>query len=115
MVRDLKIRNDRITVLLNFYVLAVIFTDRYGRVDDIRDRHHDLLDALLEIFFFLLQLSKVVGSCCNLFLNFLSLFLLALSHQCADLLGDLISARAEVISLLLYFSVLLVQFDHFVY
>ena len=37
MVRDLKIRNDRITVLLNFYVLAVIFTDRYGRVDDIRD------------------------------------------------------------------------------
>ena len=44
---------------LYFHVLAVIFTDRNGRIDDVRDRHHDLFDALLEgLFFFLLKFSK---------------------------------------------------------
>ena len=42
VVWDLKIRNDRITVLLDFYVLAVIFTDRYRWINDIRDGHHNL-------------------------------------------------------------------------
>ena len=39
----------------------------------------------------------------------------SLTHQCTDLFGDLVSVRAEIISLFLYFSVLLVQLDHFVY
>ena len=80
VVRDLEIRNDRITEFLYFHVLAVIFTDRNGRIDDVRDRHHDLFDALLEVFFFLLKFSKVIGSCGNLFLYLFCFFSLSLSH-----------------------------------
>ena len=30
---------------------AVIFSDRYGRIDDVRDYHHDLLDFFFYFFF----------------------------------------------------------------
>ena len=33
---------------------AVIFSDRYGRIDDVRDRHHDPGYFLLQFFFLLL-------------------------------------------------------------
>ena len=42
MIWDLKIRYYRLTETLNFYVLAVIFTDRYAWIDDVRNGHHDL-------------------------------------------------------------------------
>ena len=42
MIRNLKIRNNRLAEFLDLYVLAVIFADRYARIDDVRNGHHDL-------------------------------------------------------------------------
>ena len=42
MIRNLKIRYKRIAEFLDLYVLAVVFTDRYAGIDDVRNGHHDL-------------------------------------------------------------------------
>ena len=42
MIRNLEIRYKRIAEFLDLYVLAVVFTDRYAGIDDVRNGHHDL-------------------------------------------------------------------------
>ena len=42
MVRNLKLRNCRLSELFDLYILAVIFSNGDAWVNDIRDRHHDL-------------------------------------------------------------------------
>ena len=91
VVRNLEIRNYRLAVTLNLYVLAVVFPDRYTRVNDVRDSHHILQDLLIQLFFLLGKLCQTVCLCSYLLLNFLCLFLLALAHQRADLLGQLVT------------------------
>ena len=91
VVRNLEIRNYRLAVTLNLYVLAVVFPDRYTRVNNVRDSHHVLQDLLIQLFFLLGKLCQTVCLCSYLLLNFLCLFLLALAHQRADLLGQLVT------------------------
>ena len=42
VVRDLEIRYNRLAEALDLYVLAVVFTDRNTRINDVRDGHHNL-------------------------------------------------------------------------
>ena len=52
MIRNIKFRNHRISVFLDFYVFAVIFSDRNRRINDVWDRHHDLFNSCFYFFFF---------------------------------------------------------------
>ena len=61
MVRDLEIRNYRLTESLDLHVLAVILSDGYAGIDDVRDGHHDLQDLLIQLFFLLGQLLQLLG------------------------------------------------------
>ena len=115
MVRDLKIRDHRLSVFLDLHVLGIVFSDGNTGIDDIGNGHHDLFDPGVQILFLLLQLCQMIRGFCHLLLYFLSLFLLSLAHQSSDLLGDLVSAGSQVIGLFLYFSVFFVQGDHFVH
>ena len=54
VIWDFEIRYDRIAKFFDLYIAAVIFSDRYGRIDDVRDRHHDPGYFLLQFFFLLL-------------------------------------------------------------
>ena len=52
MIRNLKIRNNRLTVFGNFHIFRIILTDRYTWINDIRNYHH-----IFEKFFLYLFLS----------------------------------------------------------
>jgi len=54
VIRDLKIRNNRFAKLLDLHIAGIILADRYGRINDVRDRHHDLGNFLLKFLFFFL-------------------------------------------------------------
>ena len=86
VIRNLKIRNYRLTITCDFYILAVILTDRNAWVNDVRNNHHYLLNLLLKLSFLLLKLSKSCGIICHLLLDSFCLFLPALSHKSANLL-----------------------------
>ena len=113
VVRNREIRNDRLAETLNLDVFAV-FADRHAGVDDIRDRHHDLEDLLVELLFFSLCGDELIGLCLDLCLDFLSLGLLTLTHQRTDLLGELISGSAQAVGLLLRSAFFGVQLDDFI-
>ena len=57
VIRNFEIRNNRLTEFLDFYVLTVIFTDRYRRINDVRDNHHILQKLFLNLFFSLGKIS----------------------------------------------------------
>ena len=115
VIRNLEIRYHRLAVALNLYVLAVVFTDRYTRIDDIRDGHHILQDLLIQFFLFLRKLCQTVCLCGYLLLDLFCLFLLALAHQRANLLGKLVTLCTQVICFLLSCSLLSVQRNDLVY
>ena len=46
MIWDFKIRNHRITKLLNFYIFSIIFTNWNTRVNDVWNYHHALIQFL---------------------------------------------------------------------
>ncbi len=115
MVGNLKIRRHRLAIFLHLHVLAVIFANRHGRVDDIRNCHHDFRDFLLQLSFHLLKLGQTLSSCIDFGLYFLCLFLLALSHQGANLLGKLLAVGAERIGFLLGLPRLCVQLDDLIH
>ena len=60
MIWDLEIRNNRLTKTLNFYVLAIIFSNRDRRINDVRNGHHDLFDLLLKLAFLCLKLCQTL-------------------------------------------------------
>ena len=115
MVRDFKIGHDRLPVFFDFHVAAVVFADRNGRIDDIGDRHHDLI-------YFFLQLTLLCFQFCQMLRIFLYLrfqchgfVFFALTHQCADLFGNHIPAGTKRVCFLFCFSGLRVQSNHFIH
>ena len=90
VIRDLKIRNCRLTKSLDLYVLTVVFPDRHRRINDIWNRHHNLFD--LFFYFFLLCGKLVDSSCafCHLFLKCFCFFKFLLSHHGANFFGGFI-------------------------
>ena len=114
VIRNLEIRNDRIAKLLNLNVLGIVLADRNGRVNDVRDDHHTVLDFLSEGLFVLLELGHLVGHSLYLGLDLLSLFLLTLGHQTADLLGLLVALCTQLVTAGLGCTVLRVKLDDLV-
>ena len=91
VIRDLKIRNNRLSEFFNLNVFTIIFSNRYCRINDIRNYHH-ILQKLFFYFFF--SCRKFINTCSgssHLLFNFLCLFAFSLSHQSANLFGNFIS------------------------
>ena len=57
MIGNLKIRNNRLAISLNFDIFAVVFSDRNRRVDYVRNLHHDFGYFCAKFFFLLLKFS----------------------------------------------------------
>ena len=86
VVGYLEFGYKRLAEALDLNVLAVVLADGYGRVDDLRNAHHDLCYLRAELGFLLLKLRKKLRLLCDLFLDSHGFFLLALTHQHTDLL-----------------------------
>ena len=114
VVGDLEIRDHGLAEAFDLHVLAVVFSDGNGGVDDVRDRHHDGADLFGELGFLLLQFRKTGGLFGDLLLDGLGLFLLTLRHETADLLRELVPVPAELVGLLHDGAVFGVESDHFV-
>ena len=114
MIRNFKIRNNRLTKFLNLYVLAVVFTDRYRRIDDVRDHHHIFQKLFLNLFLSLRKFLNTSSGCSNLFFNLFCLFSFSLAHKSTDLFGDLVSLSTESLNLLLDLSVFFIKFENLV-
>ena len=114
MIWNLEIRNNRLAKLLDFYVAAIVFSDRYGWINDVWNSHHDLGDFLGKLLLLCLKLSQtscILGYFC---LYFLCFFLLPLCHQCTNLLGNLVFIGTKLICFCLCGTRLCVQFNHFI-
>ena len=98
MVGDLIIRHNRITKFFQLHIFRIVFADRDRGVDDVRNDHHAALDLLREGLFIRLELLHLVRHCLDLGLDLFGLFLLALGHQAADLLGLLVAHRAQLVA-----------------
>ena len=114
VIRDLKIRNYRLAVAGYFNVLAVVLAYRNRRINDVRNGHHDLLYLLGKLLFLLLKRFKLIGELLYLSLCLLSLVLLALSHEAANLLGNAVSVGSEGVAALLSLAELCIQLDNLI-
>ena len=104
MIRDFKIGNHRVTESFHFHIGAVIGTDGDGGVNDIGDIQHNGVDTLGILLLQSFQLGKAVGVCLDLRLDLFGLLqlggvLFGLTHQNSDLLGEGISAGADLAGL----------------
>jgi len=115
MIRNFIIRNNRLAETFDLYVLAVIFSNRDRRVDDIRDCHHDCFDFFFYFFFSCRQFINFCTGSCNFFLHFFCFFFFTLCHQCTDLFTDFVFICTQGFYFLLNISVFLIQSDDFIY
>ena len=115
VVRDFEIRNNGFAESFYFHVFAVVFTDGNGRIDDVRNGHHDFFDAFFYIFFFCCQFVNAFCISSDLCFYFFGFFFFAFCHQTADLFGQFISLCTQSFYFLFDGSVFLIQFDNFVY
>ena len=93
MVGDLKVGYKRLAESLYLDILGIIFTDRYGRIDDIGDDSHDLVDLLGKLSLLSRKCLELFSHIGYLLLGSLGFFLLALSHEGTDLLAYLVTLR----------------------
>ena len=114
VVRNFKIRNLRLTESLNFYILAVIFSDRDGRIDDIGNDHHSLPDFLVHNLLTVFKLGNSLSRISNLCLDCHCFILFPLTHQLSDFLGNLIALSLKCFLLLKKFSSLFIKLDDFI-
>lgn len=84
-------------------IISLLLPNRHGRVDDVWYHHHNLGNLFLQFPFQLLQLCKAFGPSIYLCLHSFCFFFLALPHQRANLLGQLLALGAEGVCLLLGF------------
>ena len=119
VVRDLEIRYKRVAEALIFDIFGVVLTDRNGRVDDVRDDHHDLADLGLKLVLALSERLHLGVKLCLLLCNagfcLLRTCDLAACDPLADLLAQRLSLGTELVALLLCLTGLLVQLDDLVY
>ena len=114
VIRNLKVRNDRFAESFDFNVLAVIFSDRNGRINDIRNQHHPLPDLTFQLGFAYFEVLKLYFEVLDLLLCGFSLVLLALTVQFADFLGNAVTVSAECACAGLCVAELLVECRNFI-
>ena len=115
MIGDLIVGNQRLAELFQLHIFAVVLTDRHRGIDHLRNDHHSLLDLGFQLGFQSFQLFHLLTHGSGTGLYFLSLVLLALSHQAADLLGERVAFTAQAVCLGLCLTVLLVEFQHLIH
>ena len=71
VIRNIKIRNNRLTVLLDLHIVSIIGSDRNRRIDDIGDHHHILEDDLIRFLLNGVELFKTLSHLIDLSLNFI--------------------------------------------
>ena len=71
MIRNIKIRDDRLAILLDLNVVSIIRSDRNGRIDDIGNHHHVLKDDLIRFLLNGVELFKTLSHLIDLSLNFI--------------------------------------------
>ena len=94
VIRNFEIGNEGLAELLDLYILGIVFTDRNGRIDDVRDNEHDLSDLFFELCLLLGKSFELVSHVSDLLLNDFGFFLFALCHESADLLADLVAVSS---------------------
>ena len=52
MIRNLEIRHLRLSETLNLHILGVIFPNRNGRIDDVRNDHHGFQNLFIDFRLF---------------------------------------------------------------
>ena len=114
VIRNLKLRYNRLSKPLDFYIFTVIFSDRNRWIDDIRNRHHDLFDLFFYFFFFFGKSFHTVCALANLFLHLFRFFLFPLCHTCTDLFGSFIFLRTKRFYFLFDLAVSHIQFQYFI-
>ena len=115
MIRDFKIRNHRLTISLDFHILAVVFSNRNRRINNIGNHHHILQDFFLQLSLFLFQFLQALCTGGHLSLFGFRFFLLSCFHEDADFFGNFISVGTKIICFLLGLSAFLIQSDYFIY
>ena len=115
MIRDFEIRYHRLTISLDFHVLAVVFSNRYRRINDIRNDHHILQNLFLQFSFFLFQFLQTLCTGGHFSLFSFRFFLLSCFHESANFFRDLISVSAKIICFLLGLSAFLIQSNYLIY
>ncbi len=115
MVGNLKIRNDRLSVFLDFHIFTVIFSDGYAGINDVRNRHHDFRHLFVQFLFLNRKLLQTGSIRCHLFFYLFRFVSFSLAHQSADLLGELIPLRAQLVRLLLSGPSLRIQADDLIH
>ena len=115
VIRNLKIRHDRIAELLQLDIFGIILADRNLVRDHLRDDHHVLVDDFLRLFLDAVQFLQSLRVCRHLLLQSLGLFPFSFLHQRADLFADRVFLRTDAVSLCLCLSGLCILGDHFVY
>ena len=115
VIGDLKIRNERLAEFLDLHVFRIIFSDRDGRIDDLRNHHHALPDLFLDFLLFLFKLVDAGALSCDLLFDRHRLVLLAFLHEASDLLRGLVPLRLQRLYFLLDLTVPLVKGNHFVH
>ena len=114
VIRDLKIQNNRLTEFLQFNILTVVLADGNRRINDLRDYEHPLADLLLHIVFFNFKSFEFLVYVLNALFARFRIFLLALAHQCADLLGYTVALCTQIIAVLFGGAVLFIQVAHLI-
>ena len=115
MIRNFKIRHNRLTISLNLHIFTVIFSNRHTRVNDIGNRHHDFFDFCCQFSLFFLQFSKTLGSLCHFCFQSFCFFFFSLSHQPTNIFGYFLSFCTQFICFLLSLTALFIQLNHFVH
>ena len=114
VIRDLVIRNDRLTKALDLDILAVVLADRHRCINDLRDALHDVIELCAQLvhdgFLFL----HGDGIFLDLCLDRLSLILFAGLHENRNLCRELIALCAEILRDMLCLKDLCIQLRRFI-
>ena len=114
MIWNFKIRNYWFTEFFNFNIFTVVFTNRYRRINDVRDNHHIFKKLFFYFFFSCRKFINTCTGCSNLFLNFFCFITFSLCHQRTDLFGSFISFCSQSFNFLFDLSVFFVQFNNLI-
>ena len=119
MIGNFKVRNERLTETLDLNIFRIVFADRNGRIDDVRDHHHILEDDLVRFLLNGVELLEALSHRIDLCLDFFDLchlggIFLGLSHEFSDLFGEFLSLRADLICLALCGATLFIIFNYFI-
>ena len=86
VIGNFIIGNYRIAVFLDFHVLGIVFSDRYGGIDDIRNNHHILFQIFLDLSLLFCKSGNTVLVLCNFRFGSFRFFFFPFMHQLADTL-----------------------------